>query len=138
MKRILLLLGLILAVEIVIGGVGTGVLNAQQERLRRAELLKTELGLMEGKEANLVLVEFEPGAAVAKHFHPGDELVYILEGSVILEVDGQPAITLKAGDTFHQPPRQVHAGQNASATDPVKLLVIWIVDKGQPITVPVK
>ena len=129
MKRTVLLLGLVLAVEFAIGGVGIGVLNAQQERLRRAELLKTELGLMEGKEANLVLVEFEPGAAVAKHFHPGDELVYILEGSVILEVDGQPAITLKAGDTFHQPPKQVHSGQNASTTDPVKLLVIWIVDK---------
>ena len=138
MKRIVLLLGLVLAVGIAIGGVGTGVLNAQQEAVRRAELLKTELGLMAGKEANLVLVEFEPGAAVAKHFHPGDELVYILEGSVILEVDGLPAITLKAGDTFHQPPKQVHSGQNASTTDPVKLLVIWIVDKGQPITVPVK
>ena len=138
MKRILLLLGLILAVEIVIGGVGTGVLNAQQEGVRRTELLKADLAIMGGKEANLVLVEFEPGATIAKHFHPGDELVYILEGSVIVEVEGEAAIALKAGDTFHQPPKQVHSGQNASTTDPVKLLVIWIVEKGQPLTVPVK
>ena len=138
MKQTALLLGFTLTIGIAIGGIGTRILNAQPEPVKKTELLMTELTSMEGKEANLVLVEFEPGAAVAKHYHPGDELVYILEGSISLEPEGKPAITLKAGDAFHQPPNQVHSGRNVSMTGPAKLLVVWIVRKGQAISIPVK
>ena len=138
MKRTAFMLVVTMAAGIVIGMVGTQVVKAQQEGLKRTELLKTELSSLEGKEANMVLVEFEPGAVIGRHFHPGDELAYILEGSLSLEREGQPAVTMKAGDAIHQPPKQVHSGRNTSATDPVKLIVIWIVEKGQPLTVPVK
>jgi len=138
MKRTACMLVITLTVGIAIGMVGTRVLRAQQVGMKRTELLKTDLASLEGKEAHMVFVEFEPGAAVGGHFHPGDELVYILEGALDLEREGKPGVTLKAGDAFHQAPKQVHAGRNASATDPAKLLVIWIVEKGQPLSTPVR
>ncbi len=138
MKRTSFMLVVTLAVGIAIGMVGTRVLRAQHEGVKRTELLKTELPSLEGQEANMVLVEFEPGAVIGKHFHPGDELAYVLEGSLSLEREGLPGVTLKAGDAFHQAPKQVHSGRNASATDPAKLIVIWLAEKGQPLSIPVK
>jgi quercetin dioxygenase-like cupin family protein len=126
-----------LAVGLVLGAIGPGPMCAQQEPVRRHELLNTALDGLAGREAHMVLVEFEPGAAVPRHFHPGDELVYVLEGAISLEIDGQAPIVLKAGDAFHQPAKQVHLGRNASQTDPAKLLVIWVVEKGQQVTIPV-
>jgi quercetin dioxygenase-like cupin family protein len=69
--------------------------------------------------------------------HAGQEIAYILEGSLLLTVDGKPAVTFKPGEAFQQPPQQVHEGQNASATAPVKILAFYIADKGQPLTTAV-
>jgi quercetin dioxygenase-like cupin family protein len=139
MKRTLLVLGFTLAVGIVVGVMGSRVLDAQQEPLRRSVLLQTDLKGMEGKEARLIINEFAPGAAVGKHYHPGGhELFYILEGSGTLEVEGSAPLTVKQGDTAYQPPGQVHAFRNASTTDPIKALVCLISEKDQPLVVPVK
>ncbi len=85
----------------------------------------------------VVFAEITPGATTGQYRHAGQEIAYILEGSLILTADGKPAVTFKPGDAFEQPPRQVHEGQNASATAPVKILAFYLADKGQPLTTPV-
>jgi quercetin dioxygenase-like cupin family protein len=137
MRRTAVVCGMALVVGVALGTVGAQPLRAQQEPVRRHDLLSAALEALAGREAHMVLVEFEPGAAVARHFHPGDELVYVLEGAISLEIDGQAPIVLNAGDAFHQPPKQVHLGRNVSRTDPARLLVIWVVEKGQQVTIPV-
>ena len=138
MKRTGLLLGLTLTVGITLGVIGTQALNAQQEPMKRTVLLKTDLAGIEGKEGVLALVEFAPGAATQSHYHPGEEIAYLLEGTVSLEVQGKSPITFKPGDTFHQPPKQVHRVKNLSSTAPAKALAFTIAEKNQPLTVPVK
>ncbi|MDE2179944.1 MAG: cupin domain-containing protein [candidate division NC10 bacterium] len=138
MKRTGLLLSLTLTVGIALGVIGTQVLNAQQEPMKRTVLLKTPLTGIEGKEGMLVLVEFAPGAVTASHYHSGEELIYLLEGTVSMEVKGKLPVTLKSGNTFHLAPKQVHRVKNLSATTPAKALTFTIAEKGQPDVVPVK
>lgn len=118
--------------------IGDRVLNAQQQPFKRTVLLRTDLAGIEGKEASVSVLEFAPEAVAGKHHHPGDEFVYVLEGTLILEAEGKPPVTLKPGDTFYQPPNQVHDARNPSTTDPYKSVVFFITEKGQPFTVPVK
>jgi quercetin dioxygenase-like cupin family protein len=81
--------------------------------------------------------EFAPGAAAGKHTHPGEELGYILEGSLQLEIDGKPPVTLKAGDVFFVPAGVPHDGRNVG-TVPAKVLATYVVEKGKPVASPVK
>jgi quercetin dioxygenase-like cupin family protein len=137
MKRVNLAAVVIVLAELATMALGTRTLGAQHEQVARTELLKQELRSMGGKEAHVVLVEFEPGAVVGRHLHPGDELVYVLEGAIDLEVEGKRPVRLTAGEIYYQPPDQVHSARNASATEKGRLLAIWIVDKGRPLVVPV-
>jgi len=86
----------------------------------------------------MYLAEFAPGAAAGKHFHPGPEFAYGLEGSLILEPQGKPPMTLKAGEAFHNPAKIVHDAKNASTTAPTKVLVFLVADKGPPLATPVQ
>ena len=137
MKRTSVILAVIFALGIVVGGLGHQRLSAQPESETRTVLLKTDLAGAEGKEAVMVFAEIAPGATTGKHLHAGQEFAYILEGALLLTVDGKPAVTFKPGDAFQQPPQQVHEGQNASTTAPVKILAFYIADKGQPLTTAV-
>ena len=137
MKRTLFASVLILAAGIVAGAFGTQILNAQQEPFKRTVLLKTDLTGLEGKDSVVVLVELAPGASSGKHYHPGHEVNYILEGTGTLEVEGTP-VTLKPGVTNHIQAKQVHNVTNTSATGPLKLVAFFIAEKGQPLAVPVK
>lgn len=138
MKRTAVMLAVTLAVGIALATFGSRSLNAQQEPLKRTMLLRTDLKGLEGKEAVVLLVELAPAAAAGNHYHPGNEVLYVLEGSGVLEIDGKPPITLQVGGTHHIQPREVHDARNTSATDPLKILVFWVTDKGQPLTIPVK
>ena len=138
MKQTGVMLTLALAVAIALGLIGSQVLNAQQPPTKRTVLLKTDLPGIESKEFLVDQVEVAPGVAGVKHYHPGNVFVYILEGSGILEIEGKPAVTQKAGSMFHEPPKQVQEFKNASKTEPLRLLVIFISEKGQPLSVPVK
>ncbi len=141
MGRTGVMLTLTLVVGIAIGVVGPRVLNAQyasQEPVKRVELLKADLVGIEGKEAHVVSAEVAPGMAAGKHWHPGNEFVYVLSGSGTLEAEGKAPLALKPGVTFYQPPKQVHELKNTSQTAPLKTVIFLIADKGQPITVPVK
>jgi quercetin dioxygenase-like cupin family protein len=132
------MLTIALVMGIAVGMIGNQVLIAQQQPAQRTVLLKTDLAGIEGKEALVLTVAAAPGAVGGKHYHPGHELAYVLEGSLILEVEGKPPATLKAGDTFHIPPKVVHSGKNASTTIPYKVLVFGLFEKGQPDTTPVQ
>jgi quercetin dioxygenase-like cupin family protein len=103
---------------------------------KRVELQKHDLST-QGREAVQARGEFQPGAAVPKHTHPGEEISYVLEGEITVEVDGQPAKTLKAGDAFFIPANTVHAAKN-SGKGAAAVLSTYVVEKGKPLSTPVK
>lgn len=138
MKRTALMLGMTLLLGIYLGVIGAQLLHAQPEPVERTVLLMTDLVGMEGKEAILALAEIAPGAATGKHTHQGYEFAYVLEGSGSLEIEGKPSIPMKTGAAIYQPPMQVHRGVNDSATDPLKIFSVYIVEKGHPLAIPAK
>jgi len=89
------------------------------------------------KEGTVGLVEFPPGTSSAAHRHNANVFVYVLEGSLVMQVKGGQEITLKAGDTFYENPGDIHVvSKNVSATAPAKILTFFVKDKGAPATVP--
>ena len=88
---------------------------------------------MEGKVAHMWIAEVGPGTATGRHSHPTPRFVYVMEGSVILEVEGKPPQTFKAGQGFQEMPDIVHNFRNASTTEPAKALGFQIAAKGQPL-----
>lgn len=102
-------------------------------------LFATDLSGLPGKEAVMLTVEYPPGGSSSAHRHDANVFVYVLEGTLRMQVDGTPAVTLKAGETFYENPTDVHrVSANASDTEPVKFLVVMIKDKGKPATRPVE
>ena len=124
------------AVAVLFGAWGVGVLDAQQPGFARALLQDRDLGVPE-RHAVQVLAQFAPGAIAGKHTHPGEELGYILEGTLELTIEGQPLVTLKAGDTFFVPAGVIHDGKNVG-DGVAKVLATYIVEKGKPVATPVK
>ncbi len=127
-----------LAVGIAVGMIGARILAAQQPEIKRTELLRTDLPGVDGKEAVVFMAEIPPGVVTGKHRHPGNELIYVLDGSYILEVDGKGPIPLKAGDARHAPPGEVHATTSLGSSGPSKVLVFLLAEKGQPLAIPVQ
>ena len=138
MKRTAGLLTLVLATGIALGMVGSQMLNAQQQPVTRTMLQQKDIEGVPGREAIMYVAEIVPGGVTAKHFHPGLELAYVLQGALVLEPEGQSPVTYKAGESLHNPAKAVHTAKNASTTEPVKILVVLIGEKGQPLatTVP--
>jgi len=92
-----------------------------------------------GKELLMISVEYPPGASDPIHRHNAQALLYVLEGSVIMGVNGEKPVTLTAGQTFYEGPNDVHTvGRNASKTMPAKFLVFLLKNKGAPVLIPVK
>jgi len=120
----------------VIGAWGMGSLEAQQPGFKRTPLQKHEL-TARGREAVQVIAEFAPSAAAGKHTHPGEELGYVLEGNLQLEIQGKPPLILKAGDSFFVPAGVVHDGKNVGS-GPLKVLATYVVEKGKPVATPAK
>ena len=118
------------------GAWGIHGLDAQQEKptFTRTILQSPDLSA-QGRAAVVARVEFEPGSAIGKHTHPGEELGYVLEGTLTLEVEGKPPVTLKAGDVFFVEAGRVHAGKNGNT--PGKVLATYIVEKGKPLATAV-
>jgi len=100
----------------------------------RKELRRGDLAAAPGREAVSVLAEIPVGAASSRHSHPGDDLGYVLEGTIVLQVDGQPPLTLHAGDVFTTPPGRVHNARNVGTTT-ARALDIYIIKKGQPAVI---
>jgi quercetin dioxygenase-like cupin family protein len=102
------------------------------------EVFKRDLAGIEGKELLALLLEFKPDAANRKHYHLGEGVAYVLEGSGIYEQEGKPPVEFKSGDVRYKPANEVHRVKNASSTAPLKILVILIQGKGDPRAIPVK
>src|ERR671921_2889972 len=101
-------------------------------------LMTKELPDMPGKEALMITVDYPPGSSDAVHRHNAHAFVYVLEGSIVMQVKGGKRVTLTPGQTFYEGPEDVHiVGRNASNTKPAKFVVFFIKDKGAPVLVPV-
>jgi len=102
-------------------------------------LMAKELAGLAGKEAVMLTVEYAPGASSSKHRHNAHTFVYVLEGSVVMQVEGGKETTLGPGQTFYESPDDIHSvSKNASASQPAKFLVFFVKDKGAPASTPVK
>ena len=115
---------------------GAQVLSAQPPGFKRTLLQRGDLS-MAGREAVMAQAEIPAGVAVGKHTHPGEEVAYVLEGTLVLEVEGKAPVTLKAGDVFFVPADTVHDGKN-TGTGTAKVLATYIVEKGKPLATPVR
>jgi quercetin dioxygenase-like cupin family protein len=102
-------------------------------------LITKDLTGIRGKEATMVTVEYAPGGSSAEHRHNAHTFVYVLEGSVTMQVKGGKEVTLGPGQTFYESPEDVHTvSKNASGTKPAKFLVFFVKEKGAPATAPGK
>ncbi len=97
-----------------------------------------DLAGADGKEVRMLTVEYPPGGASLPHRHDAQVFVYVLEGTVRMQVEGSPTVTLKAGETFYEGPNDIHSvSANASQTQPARILVFMVKNKGAPATTPV-
>jgi quercetin dioxygenase-like cupin family protein len=102
-------------------------------------LMTKDLTGIAGKEGVMLTVEYAPGASNNIHRHNAHTFVYVLEGSVVMQVKGGKQVTLGPGQTFYESPEDIHTvGRNASNTKPAKFLVFFVKDKGAPALIPVK
>ena len=103
------------------------------------ELFAIDLADYPGQESRMIEVSYPPGAQDVVHRHDAHAFVYVLEGQIVMQLKGQPAVTLKAGQTFYEGPTDVHVvGRNASNTEPARFVVVLLKGKGAPILTPVK
>ncbi|SAK97434.1 cupin [Caballeronia hypogeia] len=101
------------------------------------QLMTQPLADYPGKEALMITVEYPPGASDPVHRHHAHGFIYVLEGSIVMQVKGGKQVTLTPGQTFYEGPNDVHTvGRNASQTQPAKFLVLLLKEKGAPILVP--
>ncbi|SFB91308.1 Cupin domain-containing protein [Polaromonas sp. OV174] len=122
---------------IVLGGLLTlaaGGLFAQASGLTRVMVGKADVS-MPGREAVVARVDVAPGAKAGRHTHPGDEISYVLEGEATLLVDGQAPRQVKAGESFVVPAGVVHDAHN-NGSNPIKLIGVYVVEKGKPLATP--
>jgi len=110
--------------------------QAQQAGIKRTDLQRHDLGVP-GREAVQVRVDIDPGVAFGKHTHPGEEIIYVLEGSLEYQIEGKSPVTLKAGDVLFIPAGTIHAARNVSSSTASELAT-YIVEKGKPLLTLVK
>jgi quercetin dioxygenase-like cupin family protein len=114
-----------------------GTLMAQEAKV--APILSKDLADLPGKEGVMITVEYPPGASDPIHRHNAHAFVYVLEGSVVMQVKGGKEVTLTPGQSFYEGPSDVHlVGRNASNSKPAKFVVFLVKNKGAPVLVPEK
>ncbi|MEO8255778.1 MAG: cupin domain-containing protein [Acidobacteriota bacterium] len=124
----------VIALTLTIAAIAAG-LSAQQAGFKRTVLQQSPLSVP-GREAVTALAEFQAGATVGQHTHPGEEIGYILEGTIVLEQEGKPAVTLGPGKTFFIPSGTVHNATNKTSSV-ARVLANYIVEPGKPVATPV-
>jgi quercetin dioxygenase-like cupin family protein len=113
----------------------SGTLLAQEAKV--TQLFSKELTNLPGKEGLMITVEYPPGSSDPIHRHNAHAFVYVLEGSIVMQVRGGKEVTLTPGQTFYEGPDDVHiVGRNASKTKPAKFVVFLVKDQGAPVVVP--
>ena len=124
---------LVLVVVLVVAG---SVSAQQQQGFSRTVIQRGDLSTP-GREVVSALAEFQPGATVGPHTHPGEEAGYLLEGTLVFEQAGKPTVTLKAGETFFVPAGTVHNATN-KGSGRTRVLATYIVEKGKPLATAAK
>jgi quercetin dioxygenase-like cupin family protein len=117
--------------------VAPGALMAQEAKV--TPLMSKDLADFPGKEGLMIMVEYPPGSSDPIHRHNAHAFVYVLEGSIVMQVKGRKEITLTPGQTFYEGPEDVHVvGRNASKTKPAKFVVLLVKNKDAPVLIPEK
>ena len=112
-------------------------LVAQEAKV--TQLMSKDLTEFPSKEGLMITVEYPPGSSDPIHRHNAYGFIYVLEGSIVMQVRGGKEVTLTPGQTFYEGPDDVHVvGRNASQTKPAKFIVFFVKDKGAPVLVPAK
>ena len=125
-----------MAVLLVGGGVIYYDASAQQTGTKRTDLQRHDLSVP-GREVVQVRVDFDPGYTAPRHTHFGEEIIYVLEGTLEYRIDGQPPQTVKPGDVLFVPAGIPHSAKNIGSTNGAELAT-YIVEKGKPLVTPVK
>ena len=113
----------------------SGTLAAQEAKVTK--LMSKDLTEFSGKEGLMITVEYPPGSVDPIHRHNAHGFIYVLEGSIVMQVRGGKEVTLTPGQTFYEGPNDVHVvGRNASQTKSAKFVVFFVKDKGAPVLVP--
>jgi quercetin dioxygenase-like cupin family protein len=101
------------------------------------DLMSKDLTNLSGKEGLMMIVDYPPGSVDPIHRHNAHAFIYVLEGSIVMQVRGGKEVTLTHGQTFYEGPDDIHVvGRNASQTKPAKFVLFMVKDKGAPILVP--
>jgi quercetin dioxygenase-like cupin family protein len=115
----------------------SGPLIAQEAKV--TPLMSKDLADFPGKEGTMIMVEYPPGSSDPIHRHNAHAFLYVLEGSVVMQLKGGKEVTLTPGQTFYEGPDDVHiVGRNASNTKPARLVVFLLKNKDAPVLIPVK
>jgi quercetin dioxygenase-like cupin family protein len=137
MKRVTSRMAVMVAIGVAAGAAGIHGLKAQPApSVKRTVLLKQDMSIP-GREAVMALVEIPPGGREGRHTHPAEVYGFVQEGTITLEVQGQPTKTLKAGDVFSIPPETIHEGTN-NGTVTARLSAVFVAEKGKPLTTQVQ
>jgi quercetin dioxygenase-like cupin family protein len=115
---------------------GSGLAQAQQAGTKRTELQRHDLSAP-GREVIQVRVDFDPGYVSPRHTHPGEEIIYVLEGTLEYQVEDKPPMTVKPGDALFVPAGTVHAAKNVGSGNGAELAT-YVVEKGKPLITLVK
>jgi uncharacterized protein YbjT (DUF2867 family)/quercetin dioxygenase-like cupin family protein len=111
----------------------------EPKEAKLTQLMSKDLTDLPGKEGLMLLIEYPPGSSDPIHRHNAHGFIYVLEGSIVMQVRGGKEVTLTPGETFYEGPEDVHVvGRNASQTKPAKFVVFFVKDKGAPVLVPTK
>ena len=123
----------ILAVAMLLGGAAPALNAAQSQQpgVTRTDLLRHDLSVP-GREVIQVRVDFAPGVAFPPHSHPGEEIAYVIEGVLEYQFEGQPPVTLKAGEALFIPAETIHSAKNVGAGNAAELAT-YLVEKGKPL-----
>jgi quercetin dioxygenase-like cupin family protein len=115
---------------------GIIAVGAQQASFKRTVLQQADISAP-GREVITAVGEFQPGASPGRHTHAGEEIGYVLDGTLLVEQDGKPAATLTAGQTFLIPAGTIHNATN-TGSGVAKILATYVVEKGKPLATPAK
>jgi len=129
---------LIMGVAMLVAGSGFApdVAQAQQPGTKRTDLQRHDLSVP-GREVIQVRVDFDPGYVAPRHTHFGEEIIYVLEGTLVYEVEGKPPTTYKAGDVLLVPAGAIHSVKNIGSGNGAELAT-YVVEKGKPLITLVK
>ena len=125
-----------IAVLVIASGLALHTAWAQQSGSKRTDLQRHDLSAS-GREVVQVRVDFDPGYVSPRHTHPGEEIVYVIEGTLEYQVEGKPPVTLKAGEVLFIPPGTIHAAKNVGSGNGAELAT-YVVEKGKPLITLVK